>query len=209
MRFYGFHTLTPEENMKIDEQLLQSLERGYIEPTFRLYKWSELCVSLGKNQRERDFPVKVVKRPTGGGALLHGWDISFALVDYKIKWGNSSIKVYKRLAEKFIELFKEFSVELKIEKNKSYKLDTYFCFFFPTFGELKTKENRKVVSMAMTEGRGVFLIHGSIYEKFDYDKASRILKINKEVLRKRVISLKELGIESHKFRKLLYSYLIF
>lgn len=209
MKFYGFHTLSPEENMKIDEELLKAVDEGIIEPTFRIYGWSELCVSIGKHQEARKFPVKVVRRPTGGGALLHGWDISFAVVDYKEKWGKTPLEVYRKLSLLFVELFKNRGIDLKIEKNKSYRLDTYFCFFFPTFGELKTADGRKLVSIAMTERRNAFLAHGSVYVTFDYDEASHILGIEKEVLKNRVACLSEFGLSVETFRKLLYSYLTF
>ncbi len=207
MRFYGFHTLSPEENMKLDETLLELLEKEKIEPTFRLYKWSELCVSIGKHQETRKFPIKMVRRPTGGGALLHGWDLSFAVVDYKVRWGTATIRIYRNLAERFKKLFQELSVELIVERNKHYNLDNYFCFFFPTFGELKTQEGKKVVAIAMTERRNSFLAHGSIYVRFDYKKASNILGVEENLLRERIISLEELGIKEENFRKLLCSYL--
>ncbi|WP_461828882.1 lipoyl protein ligase domain-containing protein [Aquifex sp.] len=207
MRFYGFHILSPEENMRLDGELLELLEKEEIEPTFRLYKWSELCVSIGKHQEAREFPVKVIRRPTGGGALLHGWDLSFAIVDFKANWGNTFLKIYKRISNLFVELFREFSVKLCMEKNKSYNLDNYFCFFFPTFGELKTREGKKVVSIAMAERKRTFLAHGSVYTRFDYQKASSILGVRENLLRERVTSLEELGVEEESFRRLLYSYL--
>lgn len=193
--------------MKLDEELFELLEKEKIEPTFRLYKWSELCVSIGKHQEAREFPVKVVRRPTGGGALLHGWDLSFAIIDFKANWGNNFLKIYKRVADLFVELFREFSIKLRVEKNRSYNLDNYFCFFFPTFGELKTQEGKKVISIAMTERKKCFLAHGSVYTRFDYQKASFILGIEKNLLRKRVTSLEELNIKEENFRKLLCSYL--
>lgn len=193
--------------MRLDEELLESLERGEIEPVFRLYKWSELCVSIGKHQEAREFPVKVVRRPTGGGALLHGWDLSFALVDYKASWGGGILRIYKNLSERFKELFRKLSVELNVEKSKHYNLDNYFCFFFPTFGELKTREGKKVVSIAMTERKRTFLAHGSVYIRFDYKKASFILGVEENLLRERVTSLEELGVEEGFFKKLLCSYL--
>ena len=204
MRFYGFHTLSPEENMKIDKELLLGVDGGKLKPTFRIYEWSELCVSIGRHQELRDFPVKVVRRPTGGGALLHGWDVSFAIADLKENWGGSFLKVYRSLANRFVELFREFSVELEVEKNKNYSLDHYFCFFFPTFGELKTPDGNKLVAIAMAEGKRAFLAHGSVYFRFDYKLASRILKVSKTDLRNRITSLEELGINKEEFKKLLY-----
>ncbi|AAC06584.1 lipoate--protein ligase family protein [Aquifex aeolicus] len=205
MRFLGFGIFSPEENMKIDEELQIKLENGEIEPCFRLYKWKGVCVSLGRNQEEKEFPVKVVRRPTGGGALLHGWDLSFCIVDYKN--GRNFMRFYREVSKMFYNIFKEFGVNLKFERNKSYSLQTYYCYFFPTFGELKTEEGKKVVAIAMRELKNTFLLHGSVYVDFDYNYASKILNVKEEELRKRVTTLKELGISEEDFKTLLCSYL--
>jgi len=205
MKYIGFGVFSPEENMKMDEEIQLKVENGYIEPCFRLYKWSEVCVSIGKNQKYKDFPVKVVRRPTGGGALLHGWDLSFCIVDYKN--GRNFGKFYREVSKIFYKIFVKFSVKLEFVKNKSYNLDSYYCYFFPTFGELKTKDGKKAVAMAMKEMKNTFLIHGSVYVEFDYKEAEKILGVREEVLRNRITTLKELGIEEEEFRKLLCSYL--
>ncbi len=67
-------------NMAVDDALLQ---RGAA-PTLRLYGWSPHAVSLGWFQRFvdfRDLPVgtPVVRRRTGGGAIHHGDEVTFAL----------------------------------------------------------------------------------------------------------------------------------
>ncbi len=199
MKFLGYEILSPEDNMKKDEELLFKLESEEIEPCFRIYEWSEICVSLGLNQEVRNFPVKVVRRPTGGGALLHGWDLSFCVVDYKEKWGKTTLRIYKRLSSLFLEVFKNLGVEILTEKSKGYQLENYFCYFFPNFGEIRTKDGRKVVAIAMRTLKNTFLAHGSIYVYFDYAKASEILGIDRDILKSKVISLKELGIKKENF----------
>jgi lipoate-protein ligase A len=71
--------------MSVDEALLDhSLEQG---PTLRFYTWRSATVSLGYRQREpawlsrcRDLRIEVVRRVTGGGAVLHGADLTYAIV---------------------------------------------------------------------------------------------------------------------------------
>ena len=69
------------ENMKIDSDLLEkAINLKLEEPIFRLYGWTPPCVSLGRNQEDsfldkqflRDNGIDVVRRLTGGRALLHG-----------------------------------------------------------------------------------------------------------------------------------------
>jgi lipoate-protein ligase A len=71
--------------MAVDEALLLHAPRGG--PTLRLYTWSLPTVSLGFRQgdpgwldRCRAVGVDVVRRPSGGGAVLHGGDLTYAIV---------------------------------------------------------------------------------------------------------------------------------
>ncbi|MEX2209091.1 MAG: hypothetical protein WEF50_22975 [Myxococcota bacterium] len=72
-------------NMSVDEALL--LECGRSGPALRLYGWRAPAVSLGYRQAapawlERCAPlgVEVVRRVTGGGAVLHAADLTYAVV---------------------------------------------------------------------------------------------------------------------------------
>ncbi len=70
----------PAENMAIDEALL----RGGGLPSLRLYGWQPHAVSLGYFQKVDDFadlPIDtvIVRRSTGGGAIHHGDEMTFAL----------------------------------------------------------------------------------------------------------------------------------
>ena len=74
-------------NMARDELLLQRIGRGESPPTLRLYGWSTPTVSLGYFQRYRDFEelpppagaLPVVRRQTGGGAILHDQELTYSL----------------------------------------------------------------------------------------------------------------------------------
>ncbi len=194
MRVLPLERLSPEENMEKDKKLLLSLEDGSGEPAFRIYEWNRVCLSIGYSQKPpENITVPVVRRPTGGGALLHGWDLSFALVDLKERWGDTPCGIYSSFAKFIIDIFSKIGVMLRFERFRGRYLERYYCFFVPTFGEL-TLGGKKVVAMAMRTLRRAFLIHGSVYITFDYGTASRILKIPEEKLRKRIISLEEIGV---------------
>jgi Lipoate-protein ligase A len=80
--------------------------------------------------------VDVVKRPTGGGALLHGWDISFSVTDVKEMWGKSPKKIYLRLMGLLKENLERLGLSLGFS-NYGGSYGEYFCIFQPTFGEIK------------------------------------------------------------------------
>lgn len=194
MEILGVEELSPQENMNRDLGLFISLEEGSGKPTFRLYKWDCVCLSLGHFQKDKeDLRLPVVRRPTGGGALLHGWDISFCLVDFKENWGYKPSNIYRNVSELFIRAFSKLGVCTRLERFKGRYLDRFFCFWVPTLGEL-THNRKKLLSMAMRTGRSAFLIHGSLYVDFDYAKACELLGVPEGLLRDRIISLSELGV---------------
>ena len=72
---------SPEENMTADAALLAELARQAGPPAVRVYTWDRPSVSLGRLQQEApvralypDLPL--VRRPTGGRAVLHGGDLT-------------------------------------------------------------------------------------------------------------------------------------
>ena len=72
--------------MGMDEALLASVVAGG-PPTLRLYRWQGAWLSLGYSQRLssrrlaacRQAGVGVVRRVTGGRAVLHGGDLTYAV----------------------------------------------------------------------------------------------------------------------------------
>ncbi|MFZ8862978.1 MAG: lipoyl protein ligase domain-containing protein [Thermocrinis sp.] len=179
------------ENMQKDYENFLRVEEGG-GPFFRIYLWKKPVISLGFHQEPRDFPVDVVKRPTGGGALLHGWDISFSVVDAKEIWGKSPKKIYLRLMGLLKESLEDLGLSLGIS-NYGGSYGEYFCIFQPTFGEI-THRGKKLVACAMRMGKRGFLLHGSLFWTLDYLRAEQIMGIPSERLRDRMITFEELSV---------------
>jgi lipoate-protein ligase A len=179
------------ENMQKDYENFLRVEEGG-GPFFRIYLWKKPVISLGFHQEPRDFPVDVVKRPTGGGALLHGWDISFSVVDAREMWGKSPKKIYLRFMGLLKESLERLGLSLGISNYEgSYR--EYFCIFQPTFGEI-THRGKKLVACAMRMGKRGFLLHGSLFWTLDYLEAEQIMGIPSERLRDRMITFEELSV---------------
>jgi lipoate-protein ligase A len=82
---------SPEHNMAVDTALLASLaaDSGGC-PTVRVYQWDRAAVSIGRLQREdpvrQRYPgLPIVRRPTGGRAVLHGEDLTISVV-LRLEW---------------------------------------------------------------------------------------------------------------------------
>jgi len=186
------------ENMQKDYENFLRVEEGG-GPFIRLYLWKKPVISLGFHQEPRDFPVDVVKRPTGGGALLHGWDISFSVVDVKEMWGKSPKKIYPRLMGLLKESLESLGLSLELSNyGGSYR--EYFCIFQPTFGEI-THRGKKLVACAMRVGKRGFLLHGSLFLALDYLRAEQITGIPSEKLRDRMITFEELSVSREELLK--------
>jgi lipoate-protein ligase A len=76
------------ENMRLDSMLLERCARAEITGAIRIYSFAPACLSLGRLQDERDVDrgacerdgVDVVRRPSGGRAVLHDHEVTYAVV---------------------------------------------------------------------------------------------------------------------------------
>src|ERR1044071_872839 len=79
-----------ESNMEIDRRTLQQMDSGQTKsPVLRFFEWSSPCISYGyllNEEKVRDWShlngnLPLIKRPTGGGAVLHQTtDLSLSLL---------------------------------------------------------------------------------------------------------------------------------
>lgn len=75
-------------NMAVDEAILDAVGREEVLPTLRLYAWSPPCLSLGHAQPVSDINLHVlnsrgwdlVRRPTGGRAILHADELTYSVI---------------------------------------------------------------------------------------------------------------------------------
>ena len=80
----GFNT--GKFNMDLDLELVNTASKDNV--VLRLYRWSPYCISLGSNQKEnsvdvvkaKEDKIDVVKRPTGGRAILHAEELTYSIV---------------------------------------------------------------------------------------------------------------------------------
>ena len=171
MRYVKFATYTGEENMRIDSELLdESIQTASQEPVFRLYAWSPKCISLGRNQKAdfiTDKSVDVVRRLTGGRALLHDDEITYSYIA-PVTDGESVVESYKHISGILIDFFKTLGVELDFGENKKVSTHFDYCMLLSTGADVCYNGN-KIIGSAQYRKHGYILQHGSIL--FGYDKA--------------------------------------
>lgn len=173
MKYYGFGTYTGEENMRIDSEILDnSIKHQETDIIFRLYAWSPKCVSLGRNQKGDflDENIDVVRRLTGGRALLHDDEITYSLVApiTAIPNGETIVESYKYISGILIEFFKTLGIELDFGENKKVSTHFDYCMLLSTGADVCYK-GKKIIGSAQYRKNGYILQHGSIL--FGYDKS--------------------------------------
>ncbi len=189
---------TGKFNMDFDLDLAKSFPE---EPILRLYRWKPYCISLGANQRIEDVNIPkalidnidVVKRPTGGRAILHSEELTYSVV-FPLKLNYSARAIYNEINLALREgliFYDSLLNQLELEHNQVdfknfYKEDkSSVCFAVSAKSEINFL-NKKLVGSAQRRIGNVVLQHGSIlcgnyhlkvidYLNFD-DERKRILK---------------------------------
>lgn len=188
MIFVPYEVNTGNINMQIDSDLLENaIKTVQKEPVFRLYGWAPACVSLGRNQKpdflDKSFldakNIDVVKRLTGGRALLHDNEITYSFVcpvEY-LEHGENVTQSYKEISQILIDGFKKLGIELEFGGGGVHtKFD--YCMLISTGADLCYR-GKKLIGSAQCRKEGYILQHGSIL--YDYDKELLQKIFNEEV----------------------------
>jgi lipoate-protein ligase A len=157
-------------NMGIDLALLELHSCGVSPPTLRFYQWDPPAVSLGYFQRRHAIDLSackamgldVVKRPTGGHAVLHEHDLTYSVIAGSAE--GIPIKLaaaYELLGNGLVNGFRLLGVEtVRAEDNLSAP-ETDICFIRFAVGDI-LHNGKKFVGSALTLKGSSMLQHGSI-----------------------------------------------
>lgn len=166
---------TGQFNMDFDIELASSCKAD--EAFFRLYRWTPFAISLGANQKFEEIDIDnaasqnidVVKRPTGGRAILHAEELTYSVV-VPTSAGFSSRELYQRISLSLTEGLKNYDpelneVELESEQPDFKKLLQHssgsLCFASTAKNEVKFK-GKKIIGSAQRKMNDAILQHGSI-----------------------------------------------
>lgn len=201
IKFVPYEVKTGTENMQIDSDLLDfAVENKLDYPIFRLYGWSPACVSLGRNQSDafidkkflKDTNIDLVKRLTGGRALLHDDEITYSYicpVSY-LKNGENVTKSYMEISQILIDKFRKIGIELEFGGDKKVNTKFDYCMLISTGADLCYK-GKKLIGSAQCRKNGYILQHGSIL--YDYDRELLRKLFNEEIDTGSITSIKEIN----------------
>jgi lipoate-protein ligase A len=147
------------------------------EAFFRLYQWNPYTISLGANQNIAEIDLEkckyenigVVKRPTGGRAILHAEELTYSLI-LPFSFGLSAREIYNKVSITLSAALAKYnsklsSVELEnLQPNFKQLLGNpsgALCFASTAKSEVKFN-GKKLIGSAQRKMNNVVLQHGSI-----------------------------------------------
>lgn len=170
-------------NMAIDDAMsahARTLGRALV----RVYGWSQPVLSFGRHQRAaglydreaaRVRGIGVVRRPTGGRAVLHAREITYCIAAPEQALG-SLMKAYRTINELLVQALRILGVDATVAapNTPSPRPFAGACFEEPVAGEIVAR-GRKLVGSAQWRSEGAFLQHGSILVDDDQGLANELL----------------------------------
>ena len=158
------------EHMAIDETLLGDAARTG-RAFLRLYRWNPPCLSFGRNEpalARYDRAaigrrgIAVVRRPTGGRAVWHEHELTYAVAAPVTAFGSLG-ETYCALHEQLAAALRVLGVAASLApvRVRPGRLGDGACFAVPAGGEVVVR-GRKIIGSAQLRRDGAFLQHGSI-----------------------------------------------
>jgi lipoate-protein ligase A len=171
------HTLpsTGAWNMAVDEAILEAVGRGDVLPTLRLFAWNPPCLSLGYAQSIADVDRErltkhgwhLVRRPTGGKAILHTDELTYTVVapHSEPRLAGGILESYQRLSLALLEALKTIGISAQSLEKPSNRAgqDEHnpVCFELPSNYEI-TVAGKKIIGSAQARRQAGILQHGSL-----------------------------------------------
>jgi lipoyl(octanoyl) transferase len=157
-------------NMALDHALLESVQH-HPRAVLRLYRWRPACLSFGRNQpargcydatAARERGVDIVRRPTGGMAVLHDQELTYAVIAPLDRLGGPRAS-YQIINAALVNALQRLGVPAESSaggKRASFG-SVHPCFAEPAAGEVVAAGQKLVGSAQRCEKRAL-LQHGSI-----------------------------------------------
>ncbi|MFN3742312.1 MAG: biotin/lipoate A/B protein ligase family protein [Anaerolineales bacterium] len=181
-------------NMAVDEAILEDAVQGKVPPTVRLYAWTPPCLSLGHSQPWEDVDLEaleregwqVVRRPTGGRAILHTDELTYSVIGPATNphLSGTVLESYRHLAEALIQALQLLGVNAQMSPLLSSSGQSHppICFEVPSSYEI-TVGGKKLIGSAQSRRRGGVLQHGSLPLYGDLTRITRALRFADEAAR--------------------------
>jgi lipoyl(octanoyl) transferase len=173
-------------NMARDAAILAAVSAGAVPPTLRLYGWTPPCLSLGYGQHAREADTEriaargwgLVRRPTGGRAILHTDELTYSLaltMDHPLA-ASGVVESYRRISAALLAALNQLGAQPRAERPEAISNATLspVCFDTPSHYEI-TVEGRKLIGSAQVRRRQGLLQHGTVPLSGDIARICEVL----------------------------------
>ena len=185
---------TGAENMAVDEAISQAIAAGLVPPTLRFYAWDPPCVSLGRNQpvagvdldRCAALGYDVVRRPTGGRAILHTDEMTYSMIaspEHPLMHGYV-LDSYLRISHGLVAGLRRVGIDAQEAPgtNRAGPDVSAACFEVPSAYEIIAGD-RKILGSAQARRSTSVLQHGSLPLAGDLTRVVDCLRFEDEAER--------------------------
>ncbi len=175
-------------NMAVDEAIAEMALKGRVPPTLRFYGWAVPSVSLGCFQKTEDIDrayceyrgIPIVRRPTGGRAILHGREVTYSFASRNALpcFSEGLLSTYGHLSRAFYTALKTLGIDVEMKKRREkgrILAGSALCFQSVSYGELSINK-RKVIGSAQKRWKEGFLQQGSIQMVTDSELMERVFR---------------------------------
>ena len=173
-------------NMAIDSAILAAVEQGEAPPTLRLYSWDPPCLSLGYSQAYSDVDLHqlsangwdLVRRPTGGRAILHTDELTYAVIGPKSdpRLAGNLMDSYQHISRALFEALSQMGLPVEVHAGKNPEAHHQpVCFENPSDFEI-TANGRKIIGSAQARKKTGLLQHGSLPLIGDLTRITKALR---------------------------------
>ncbi|HVN16811.1 MAG TPA: lipoate--protein ligase family protein [Anaerolineales bacterium] len=182
-------------NMAVDEAILEHIHRGESRPTLRLYAWQPACLSLGHAQPISDMDLErlhargweVVRRVTGGRAILHTDELTYSVTAPadEPRVAGSVLESYNRLAQALLAAVRELGLPVEMKESALPSAGGNLnpvCFEVPSTYEI-TVHGKKLIGSAQARKKEGVLQHGSLPLVGDLTRICQALVFTDETAR--------------------------
>ncbi len=198
-------------NMAVDEAMLLS-QKGQPNPTLRFYTWSFPAFSFGYFQdiaSEVDVEmcradgIGLVKRMTGGGTVVHGWDLTYTLILPRHTGEKSISEAYQCIGQSLVTAFKKLGIPAECHAvdtdvsnavtNSTDKVEANICLTNPADYDVMCN-SKKLAGVSVRRNRNGILFQG--YISLDMPPLSILKRVSRDTEVQQILIEKSTAINT-------------
>lgn len=175
-------------NMALDEAIATEVRQGNAPATLRFYGWEIPAVSLGCFQKAagvnlgfcRDRNIPVVRRPTGGRAILHSDELTYSFCAPNLGlFSGGLLDTYRKLSSALKAALESLGIEVTVKTERETVKNltrSPLCFKSTSYGEVSL-DGRKLIGSAQKRWKDGFLQQGSLPYTIDEERTRQIFNL--------------------------------